>query len=551
MKKYRIFLVSAVLITFALLLSGYNDSYYFKINKSFEIFGEAFKRISTHYVHEIDPEILLKDGIEGMLKNLDPYTVYIDESESDNLEIITYGRYTGLGISVSKMDKWLTITDIRQNYPAAKAGIRIGDRIVKIDSVDLTNMSSNNLREYTRGEEGTKLDMYILRDEANDTLKFTLRREQIQLENVPYSGILSGGIAYIKLDRFSKNSAEDIKKALNDLKRNHSLAGLILDLRGNPGGIMEAAVHICEIFVESGSEIVSTRGRNEDRARTYKSFATPIEADLPLAVLIDRGSASASEIVAGAIQDLDRGIIIGENSLGKGLVQTVFNLPYKANLKVTTAKYYTPSGRCIQKIDYSPKHLSSSNKDTSYFYTKNGRAVPELDGIRPDTIVKYPEYSEYVNSLQDKNMIFSFANKFRNKNDSIPKELKADIIIKEFKEYLKYSDFLYKSPLQIKLEELKKIASERPYNNSVLKKVEALEKELKSDKTDYVEIFREDIFNLLEFEIYKRYMFEKELNGRFLEKDIQVKTALNVLKKDVYEKIISGSDNNSEKGKRN
>ncbi len=539
MKNFRFALIAALLIFGGFLLTGYSDSYYFKINKSFDIFGETFRKISTSYVHEIDPEYLMKDGINGMLENLDPYTVFIDETDSENIELITYGRYTGLGITVSNMDGKMTITGVREDYPAAKSGIRIGDRILRLDSVKVLEKPTSELRQYTRGKEGSRLDIFILRDGLDDTLKFTVTRARIQLDNIPYSGIVDDSIAYIRLDRFSKGSAEDIRSAIYELRRKTELKGLILDLRGNPGGIMESAIGTCEIFIEEGNEIVSTKGRNESRNRTYKSVAKPVEPDIPLAVLIDRGSASASEIVAGAIQDMDRGIIIGENSVGKGLVQTVFNLPYKTNLKVTTAKYYTPSGRSIQKIDYSPEHKDSAVRDTNYFYTKNGRLVPELDGIQPDTIVHYKDYPDFIDKLEDENMIFNFANIYRTKHDTIGKDFDVKSLVNEFKKFIKEKGFEYKSPLYEKLDELKAVAEEKPYKNGVLKKIKNLEDEILSGRADYVEIYKEEIAELLEYEILSRYMFEKELTGRFLSRDIHVETALELLKPVKYYEILS------------
>ncbi len=551
MKKFRYVLLFVAFIASSLLLSGYDDLYYFQINKSFDIFGEAFKRISIDYVYEINPDVLLKNGINGMLKDLDPYTVFIDELESESIDLTTYGRYTGLGITVSRIDGLLTISDVNEGFPAAKAGLRIGDHIIRIDSIDLTSSSSTELREHTRGDEGSRLLLYVIRDGISDTLRFSLVRENIQLANIPYSGILSGDIGYVKLDRFSETSADDLSSAIYDLKKQKSLKGLILDLRGNGGGVLDAAIEVSELFIEPGSEIVSIRGRNESKSKTYKSSNLPINADLPLAVLIDKQSASASEIVAGAIQDLDRGIIVGENSFGKGLVQTVFTLPYNTNLKVTTAKYYTPSGRSIQKIDYSPKHNVSAKNDTIYFHTKNGRPVPELVGIMPDSFVAYKEYPEYVEQLGEQNMFFKFANLYRTRNDTLEPNFNAEKLLPEFKKFINEAGFEYKSPFQTKLDELKVIASEKTYKKKFLKSIENLEEELSKELSDYVDYYKKDIVSLLEFEISRRYMFERQLNEIFLEKDVQVVTARELLSNGDYNRILNNvaNHNGNNKGK--
>jgi len=333
-KKYLYLLIAIPLAV--VLFIGAVDSVYFKINKSFEIFGELFKEIAAGYVEEVDPEDLFRNAIDGMLSNLDPYTIYMDESESDDVEMITTGTYNGLGFTVAVRDEMLTVTDVMDGFPAQKSGIRVGDRLYKIDTSVIINSNAGEIRKYTKKPSGTKLDVWVIRDGLADTLQMRVTIEEINMKNVTYNGIIRDSIGYIKLDRFSRNSTAEVTDALNKFKRSGKVKGLILDLRDNPGGLLESAVGICELFVPQKSLIVYTKGRDPSNDRTFKSNQQPIEPDLPLAVLINGSSASASEILAGAIQDLDRGIVVGEKSFGKGLVQSIYELPYNAALKITT-----------------------------------------------------------------------------------------------------------------------------------------------------------------------------------------------------------------------
>ncbi len=362
--KY-IFIISMAVISF-----GFTANDYYKINKSFDIFGALFREVAANYVLEIDPEILIKSGIEGMLATLDPYTEFYDDANEDDLELLTNGTYTGFGFTVANIDSLLTIISLREGNSAFANKLRIGDKIYSIDSTVVLHMDIDNLKKYTRGKSGSKALVKILRDGIKDTLSFTLTRENINLPNVTYSGFMKNNIGFIKVERFSKNTALDVRLAINSLRSQNKLSGLVIDLRDNPGGLLAAAVSLCEIFVPKGSLIVSTKGNSPNFNNEYRSMMDPSEPDLPLAILINESSASASEIVAGAIQDLDRGLVIGRRSFGKGLVQSIIDLPYKTSLKITTSKYYTPSGRCIQKIKYGDlysKKEIKENTDTTIF----------------------------------------------------------------------------------------------------------------------------------------------------------------------------------------
>ncbi|MFA6571776.1 MAG: S41 family peptidase, partial [Bacteroidota bacterium] len=458
-----------------LLLTASNNDYYLNINKSFEIFGGVFRELTNNYVDEVDPADMMKDGIDGILKHLDPYTNYIQDDDSEDIEIITNGSYNGLGITVGIKDSMLTIIDMHDGFSAQRNGVRIGDRIYSIDTVRLLNSSTDELRKYTRGKPGSKVNMTVLRGDNFDTLHFILPREEIKLNNVSYSGMLNDTTGYIRLERFSRYSAEEVRRAVNELKRNQNFRNLILDLRDNPGGLLESAVAIIEIFVKPGSTIVSTRGRNKSEDRFYKSLTQPLDTNLKLAVLINKQSASASEIVAGAIQDLDRGVIIGERSFGKGLVQTIFDLPYNNLIKITTSKYYTPSGRCIQRLDFHNKLKSNIDKTDSVFHTKNGRLVIESSGIMPDTLVKDKIYSDFARELIKNDLFFEFAGFYTSSMDSLPIDFKVNNeVLKLFKEYSVKNKFLYNDPLKIKLDELTKLTKEDKFSKKVQKEIESL-----------------------------------------------------------------------------
>lgn len=527
--------------------AGQEDAYYFKVNKSLETFGQVFRQISEEYVDEIDPETFVQAGIDGMLETLDPYTVYMDESGSGDIDLLTTGAYTGLGISVGVKDSMLTIMDLYDGYSAQTSGIRIGDHILQIDTARVLNLPSDALRPYTRGEVGSRVNVKILRDGIRDTLNFTLTRSEIKVNNVPYSGVLENGIGYIKLERFSRKSAQEVRTALATLKSQQKLNGLVLDLRDNPGGLLDAAVSLCELFVPEGSVIVSTRGKDPEETRVYKSNNAPVDLDLPLAIMVNNRSASASEIVAGAIQDLDRGIIIGERSFGKGLVQTVFPMPHNANLKITTARYYTPSGRSIQQINYANKRKGiTSAQDTSViFHTKNNRLVKELSGIMPDSTVAFKrEYPDFVREVLKQGLVFGFASEFTSKFEKLPTDFSVNsAVLKEFEQFLKAKKFDFNSAGITKTEELKTLAQKEKYSAEVLKEIEKLEKLLKSGEKNPVQQNAAALTEVLKDEIFSRFQTNSMTFAATLKNDSQLKTAIDVLaQKTKYEKLLTATE---------
>lgn len=388
-----------------------DDDVYLKITRGLDIFSKVYRDVAYKYVENVDPEEFMKYGIDKMLESLDPYTVFIDDKKSDEIDLITNGKYGGIGISVGVRDSNFVVTNVMEGFTAARNGIKIGDVILRIDSVDLTGKTSEDVRDLFRGEPGTTLSMRIARNGVAHPIDFTLTREEILLKNVTYAGILDRNIGYIRLEHFTRGAGEEVRDAIKDLK-SKGAQRLVLDLRSNPGGLLDQAVEVVSQFVPRNSLIVSTHGRTEDAEHKYYTQEEPVAPDLPLMVMVNGESASASEIVAGALQDLDRAIIVGTRTFGKGLVQTITQLPYNTTLKITTAKYYTPSGRCIQEIDYGNKRngvfrpFPDSTRKT--FYTTHHRPVRDEGGIAPDSLVRAYTPSHTLDALESNDYFSRF-----------------------------------------------------------------------------------------------------------------------------------------------
>jgi len=526
---------------------GTNDDQLYKINKSFDMFGAVFKQISNNYVIEIDPEQLVLDGINGMLESLDPYTTYMDEYDTEDIDLLTYGSYVGLGITVSNIDSMLTIYRIRDGFSADNNGLRPGDRIYKVDGDTLLYSNTNELRKYTRGKPGSTLELTYIRDGINDTVTVSLPREEIIVDNISYYGMVSDSVGYIKLERFSRLSAKEMKDAISDMKSNNPLASIILDLRDNPGGLLESAVSVCELFVDDSSSIVTTKSRFAGGEKTYKSKVKPVAADLNLAVLINSNSASASEIVAGAIQDLDRGIILGERSFGKGLVQSVFNLPYNTSLKMTTSRYFTPSGRSIHRIKYDPKRRNFNKAefpdDSSHvFYTKNGRPVYESKGITPDSILTDTSYPEYINQLSYDNLFFSFGTIYSSRLNDLPNKFKVnDQILHQFKKYIESKGFQYESKLTKEVKILEDAAKEEGLGENVIEQIKKLSDEINKFSNDAFDKHKDDIKRILYMEIASRFFSERQLVKEYIDDDSIMKVAIQLLQPNSYKHLLTNT----------
>ncbi len=532
------------------LAGSSQDSIYYSINKSLQIFGDLFRQISDGYVDAIQPEKFIEVGMSEMLDYLDPYTVYIDGDNSDELDLLTKGVYGGLGMTISAIDGLTTVVDLAEGFAAERAGIRIGDKIYKIDSAVVLATTSRELRQYTRGEPGTTLDLQVIREGVSDTLVFRLQREKIKLKNVAYTGFVEKGIGYIKLVRFSRSASSEFRRAIDELKGQAPLNGLIIDLRDNPGGLLDAAVSISEIFLPTGSPIVSTKGRAPHSMKEYVSRTIPKEPDLPIAVLINGASASASEILAGAIQDLDRGVVVGERSFGKGLVQTISSLPYDASLKMTTAKYYTPSGRCIQRVNFTRKRsgiVLQPDDTLRTFTTKGGRQVTEANGIIPDTTIVDDAGSEFVAELQDQHMLFKYATIHAAALDTLPADFAVDsLVLKSFADYLNQQDFSYEGTALKKVKELEEIVAHKAAYAALMQEVQALEQQLVQMQQAKVSDHNAEIADYLLREIQARFFARTKRIALSLPTDRQAQAAASLLRDRTHYYAIIGGDTSEE-----
>lgn len=494
------------------------DSEFREIAKGIDLFGDIYRELSANYVEPLEVSSLMYAAIDGMLAALDPYTVFLDESQSEELGELTSGQYTGIGISMARFGEKIYVTSVLDGYPAGKAGIRTGDRIEMINSRPVRGKTLDEIREMIKGTSGTRLTMKIEREGGRSPGVISLSREEVRVSTVSYSGIF-GGTGYIELGSFTSHSTEDIRQAVEKLLRQASadrqpMNGLVFDLRGNPGGLLTAAVEISSLFVEKGSTVVTIRGRAPESEKIYRTEQHPLAAGLPLAVLINRESASASEIVSGAVQDLDRGVVLGERSYGKGLVQSVVRLPYDNTLKLTTAKYYTPSGRLIQK----PHGDSSSVRDVlrknhdpkalPVYYTTGKRKVYGGGGIAPDVTVQGVERSEYEKELRSKGLIFLFASRFRAAHPEAPeKPLDRAALMEDFAGFLLEEKFSFTSAPERRLKDLEEsIKAEQAGTGGIPpKNIEALKLDLAELKRKAIEGESKRIARLLELEIMRHY----------------------------------------------
>ncbi|MGM0612899.1 MAG: S41 family peptidase [Bacteroidota bacterium] len=540
-----IFVISTISVSTTSFVS--ND---FQISKHMEIFANLVKKLHVNYVDEIKAGDLVKTGIDAMLEKLDPYTVYIPESEIEDVQMMTTGEYGGIGSTIQKRGDYVQIAKIYEGFPADKGNLKPGDKILKVEEKDVKGKSTEEVSNLLKGQSGSEIDVTIQRPEEDNPRTITLKRKKIKLDNIPYSNVLENSTGYIKLSRFTKNAADEVKEEFENLKETNELNGIIIDLRNNGGGLLNEAVEIVNLFVPKGKVVVKTKGKLESKNNTYRTTREPVDTTIPLAILVNENSASASEIVSGAIQDLDRGVIIGETTYGKGLVQNIVPLSYNTRMKVTVAKYYIPSGRCIQSVDYSNEENQTETTPDSLmpkFKTKNGRIVYDAKGIIPDKIVKSKEYKQISRKLISDHLVFDFATEFYYQKDSIPAPEQfaiTDNIYQDFAEFLNKKDFSYKTKTEQKLESLKETAEDEMYLESIEKELENLKNELHHDKDNDLKKFRPEIEKLLLSEITGRYYYQKGEIISGLKDDKQTDKAVSLLKdKEAYKKILTPSIN--------
>ncbi|MBS2098684.1 S41 family peptidase [Carboxylicivirga linearis] len=544
---------ATIAVVFVMLFGLYSfndDKRNFEIIKNLDIYYTLFRELNSYYVDETEPEELVTTSINEMLESLDPYTTYIPESDMEDFRFMTTGEYAGIGSLISKRDEHVVIAEPYEGFPAAKAGLLAGDKILEIDGKNMVGKSTPDVSDMLKGPANTSLKIKVERPGEKKPLTFELTREKIQINAVPYYGMVDDETGLIILNNFTQDCAREVEKAFLDLRDQQGAKNVILDLRANPGGLLDEAVKIVNLFVPRGMEVVSTKGKVKQWDKVYKATRQPIDTVMPMAVLISRGSASASEIVSGALQDLDRAVIIGQRSFGKGLVQTTRNLSYNAKLKLTTAKYYIPSGRCIQALDYSHRNDDGSvglvpDSLISEYETLKGRKVYDGGGISPDILVDAPKYSSITFALVAQQTIFDYATQFVLDNKSIApaNEYKVDdATYNQFIEYVKVQeDFKYTSRSQQKLKDLIEIAKKEDYYSKAEDDFKQLEETLKLDIEKDLNLFRNEIEELLAIEITKRYYYQKGAILVGLQEDKELFKAKELLRdKSQYNGLLNG-----------
>ncbi len=535
--KWGVSIILVLTISFG-LVSFNSDKRNFEIVKNLDIFYTLFRELNSYYVDETDPAKLIKTSIDDMLKSLDPYTNYIPESAIDDFKFMTTGEYAGIGALISKQDDYVVISEPYEGFPAQKAGLKAGDKLISIDGKNIVGKKTSDVSDLLKGQANTTVKLKVERPGKKKSLSIEIEREKIQINPVPWYGMIDDETGYIVLSSFTQGCSNNIKEAFLDLRDKQGAKKMVLDLRGNPGGLLDEAVKLSNLFLPNGTEIVSTRGKVKQWDKVYNATRQPIDTVMPLAVLVSRGSASASEIVSGSLQDMDRAVIIGQRTFGKGLVQTTRNLSYNAKLKVTTAKYYIPSGRCIQAIDYAHRNDDGSvglvpDSLITEFKTKNGRPVYDGGGVSPDIKVKQNKYGNITYALVMQQMFFNFATQFVLENSSIGSVDNftiTDDIYNDFKKFvLAKKDFVYESKTQDLFDEMKEVAKKEDYFDAAKEDFDALEKMLKLDVNKDLDLFNEEIKELLGIEIVKRYYYQKGSVQFALKRDAELDAAKKLL----------------------
>ncbi|MDD4778317.1 MAG: S41 family peptidase [Fermentimonas sp.] len=548
MRKYILLIlfgITTIQISAQTTTPGQNQRY-FDINKNIDIFNSVLRELDMFYVDSIEVNNLVQGTIENMLSRLDPYTEYYSEENIGVLQFMTTGEYAGIGAIISYKDGHVIINEPYEGLPAAKAGLKAGDAILEIDGEDVSGSTVKEVSDKLKGTPGTTIQLLINRPGEKENITLNIVREKIEMDPVTYSDIFSNNIGYLHFGSFTSGSSKRVEETVSELK-NKGATSLILDIRGNGGGILEEAVNVVNLFVPKGEEIVSTKGKVTQWDRSYFTQEQPLDEIIPIVVLIDTGSASASEIVAGGLQDLDRAVIIGNRSFGKGLVQTPRDLPYGGNMKITTSKYYIPSGRGIQSLDYSHRNPDGSvarvpDSLTNIFYTRNGREVRDGGGITPDITIPQEAGGTIAFYLMADNVIFDFVTDWVQSHDSITppdKFVLSDLDYDSFKNFVKTKDFEYDKMSERSLNQLKNIMEFEGYLDVAAEEFKALEAKLHPNLERDLELFKDQIKDLIESEIVQRYYYKKGVLLHQLAGDKVFEKAVEVLKSpEVYDSIL-------------
>ena len=542
MKKFfnrrAVILLTAILAVVAFFSFKSSDNRTFQLAKNMEIFNAIVKELDMFYVDTIDPNKTLREGIDAMLMSLDPYTNYFPEEDQSELEQMIKGSYGGIGsmITYDVKRKRSVIAEPYEGMPAAQVGLRAGDILLTLDGKDLEGKTNAEVSEMLRGQVGTTFSLRIERPGVSKPIDFKIVRKSIQLPTVPYAGVVSGKTGYINLNSFSGNPSKEFKQAFLDLK-SKGITSLVIDLRGNGGGLLDEAVEIVNFFVPRGKTIVVTKGKTKQAASVYKTLREPIDTEIPLVVLVNSGTASSSEILAGALQDLDRAVIVGNRTFGKGLVQIPRSLPYGGTLKITTSKYYIPSGRCVQAIDYKHRNEDGSvgripDSLTNVFHTAAGRVVRDGGGITPDIVVVQEKLPNILFYLANDNLIFNYATNYCRKHATIApaEQFKlTDADYADFKAMVKAADFKYDQQSEKILKTLKEAAEFEGYMDGASAEFKALESKLAHNLDKDLNHFSKDIKNMISIEVIKRYYYQRGAIIEQLKDDNGLQEAVKVL----------------------
>ena len=523
----------------------------FEVSKQLDILNAIVKEVEMFYVDSVETEKMVRRGIDAMLKGLDPYTEYYPEQETDNIKLLVTGEYGGVGAYIRARDGGVIITEPFEGMPAALAGLKAGDRILMIDTADVRQATTERVSELLKGTPNSKVVLKIERPGEKKPRKVEVTRKQVSLKQVVHYGVYGDSTGYIYLDGFKERSADEVREALEDLKQNHHIKSLVLDLRDNGGGLLSSAVQIVNLFVPKGREVLSTRGKMKLWDRTYRTTLDPVDSVIPLAVLINGNSASAAEIVSGALQDMDRAVLIGNRSFGKGLVQTPRDLPYDGQIKITTSKYYIPSGRCIQQLDYSHRNADGSvsavpDSLTSVFHTASGRPVRDGGGIRPDFEMEEKKTPTMLFYLVNDFALFDFVTDWVRAHPTIAPAkdfVLSDADYDAFKKRLKEANFTYDRQSEKALKSLKEVAEHEGYLAEDSATFAALEARLKPNLDRDLERYKDDIKKIISAEIVKRYYYQEGEMIENLKGDKTLAKALEVLAdRELYRKTLSGPE---------
>jgi carboxyl-terminal processing protease len=548
MKRIKKFTLGLAIMLGVSLAAFKVDDRYFEIAKNLDIYATLFKELNSFYVDEVNPNKLIKNSIDATLKQFDPYTVFYAEDDIEDYMTMTTGKYNGIGAIVANREGKRIVVMIYEDAPALKGGLKIGDEIIKIEGVDVAQRKEIDTEKLLKGQTGTEVKITVKRMGSEKPLDLKIARGVVKMENVPYYGMVSSDVGYIILEDFSATAAREIRAAFFELK-GKGMKQLILDLRGNPGGLLNMAVDISNFFIPKDQLVVETKGKVSEWNKKYNTLNAPIETDMPIAVLINSTSASASEIVSGVIQDYDRGVLIGQKSYGKGLVQTTRDLSFRTKLKITTAKYYIPSGRCIQAIDYSNRNADGSvgkvpDSLKTAFKTRSGRTVYDGGGVDPDVKLEAPILAPITLSLLNKSLIFDYATKFASEHESIKPAKEFELSEEEYQAFVKWvgsKPYDYSTQMERDLKNLEASAKKEKFYESLEEQLNALKKKLSHSKEQDIVLFRDEIKHQLEREIVGRYYLQKGQREFSFKRDQEVKEALRLFKDTArFQNILSG-----------